>query len=498
MEAPELPADPDRSESHAAATKRGVAWSSVGRAAIQVVQFGSGLVLARLLSPTEFGVMASLGVVSSFAILLFEMGLSSVLVAKRQPTEADFATVFWVNAISGVLFFALLSAIGPLIGSFFHQPVISSLAPIVGLAFLVNLGVCQQAVLTRALRFKEIAVIETIAAVLNFGTVIVLAVLGVGVYSLAIGPVVGSAATSALLWWLVPWRPRHFISLSSWRSIWKYSGPLLGFNVVNYWSRNADNLMIGRVLGAGSLGFYNRGYNLMLLPVTQLAQVLGRVMFPVFTAMRDEPGRAGSAYRRVVRILNLVSVPILAGMAAVAPGLVPFLWGHQWLPTVPILIVLCLAGIPQSLATTVGWIYQSHEATGRQFWTGTTFAVFNVAAMAIGLHWGAVGVGTGLLISSWIGLLPVLDYATRLIGVRATRVLLDTLPTWVVGAVMFVCVRELPRVLGASAENGAVLALQVALGGCLYVGGVALLQRSALTEFWLAVRPRSSASGADA
>lgn len=453
----------------------GASWSAVATLGGQVIQFGASLVLARLLSPGDYGTMASVYVITGFAILFFELGLSSAVIALRDPTERDLSTAFWINALGGVVFTALLAAAGPLVATLFDNDVLRLLTPVVGLTFLFGLGSVHNALLQRQLRFKTIAVISVASSVLGLATTVTLAALGVGVYSLAIGPIVTSAAASVMSWSLVPWRPTSFISGAAFRRLWRFSGGQLGFNVVNYWGRNADNFIIARWVGAASLGFYNKAYSLMLLPVQQVSGVLGRVMFPALAAMKDDHERVAAGYRRALRVINVITVPVLVGMAATAPGLVPLLWGDQWLGAVSFLIILSLAGVPQCLVTSVGWLYQSQNRTARMFRMGLITSGLGIVLMIVGL-WvdGARGVAWAIFIREWAFVGPQLHYAGSLVDLRARRVIRDGAPVVLVSAAMFVFVWSAPSVLGMDRAGVAAVVVQVLVGVTVYVLGVRL------------------------
>jgi O-antigen/teichoic acid export membrane protein len=462
----------------------GAAWSSVGRLGSQVLQFAASLVLARFLTPTEFGLVASVLVFTQFALLFFEMGLGASLVHLRDLNEQDLQTVFWINAIGGVVFAGLLAACGPLVADFYQEPELAILTPLVALTFTLNLGVCHLALLQRMLKFRAIACAELLAACVGFGTSITCAVLGAGVYALATGSLVQAAAFSASVWLMVSWRPRGFVKRTSLPRIWRFSGGMLGFNAVNYWSRNADNLLVGRFIGAESLGLYARSFNFMTLPVQSLAQVLGRVLFPTLTAMGDDADRVARAYRRAVRALNLISAPTLVGIVSVSPALVPFLWGPAWSAMVPLLMILCVAGVAQSLGTTVGWLYQSQGSTGTMFRVAIGTSVVGIVAMVIGLRWGVAGVAAAVLMRSWVVLWPTMHLATRQVGLAGLTVLRDTVPTWTATAIMFIVVWLVPTVAPLSRTSPWTLLLQVIVGLVAFTICCRTILREAVSDLW--------------
>ena len=450
----------------------GASWSAVASIGAQVIQFAGSLVLARLLTPADYGAMASVYVITGFAVLFFELGLAGAVVALRDPTEADLSTAFWINALGGVVLTGVLAAAGPLVAAIFGDPRLVGLTPLAGLTFLVGVGSIHSALLARELRFRAIAAITASSAVAGMATTIGLAASGIGVYALALGPVAMSLTNSALSWAIVPWRPRRFIVRSALSRLWSFSGGQLGFNIVDYWGRNADNFMIGRWVGAASLGFYNKAYNLMLLPVQQVATVLGRVMFPALAAMKEDRARVAEGYRRALRMINLLTVPALVGLAGTAPGLVPLLWGDQWVDAVPFLVVLSLAGVPQCLSTSVTWLYQSQNRTGRMFRMGVVTSVLGLVLMVVGLVLGgAIGVAWAIFAREWLFVVPQLHVAGSLVGLRARRVVRDGAPVLLVSAVMLAVMWVAPAVVGMDRTSPEAVLVQVVAGAAAVVVG---------------------------
>ncbi|WP_432538143.1 oligosaccharide flippase family protein [Kineococcus auxinigenes] len=290
------------------------------------------------------------------------------------------------------------------------------------------------------------------------------------------------ALSTLLLFIVVRWHPRHFVDRRSLRELWRFSGGMLGFNVVNYWGRNADNLLIGRFLGAAALGLYGRGYNLMLLPVTQITGTLGRVMFPTLAAVRDDHPRVRSMYLRSLGVINFLTIPALVGLAATAEGLVPLLWGEQWVGVTPVLQVLCIAGVPQCIATSVGWLYQSQGRTTLMFVMGVISSVVGVAAMAAGLHWGIVGVAWGVLVKSWVMTPVALHVSGRLVSLRASTTLRNALPTLLAAAGMGAVVWGVPGLVGWDRAAAWTVGVQVLLGIASFTGLAMLIDRPRLRE----------------
>lgn len=457
-------------------------WSAVGRLGSQTLQFLAGLALARLLLPADFGLLAGVYVVTGFTVIFFDMGLNGALVHRRELDEAVLGTAFWLNAFGGVVFVALMAAIGPLVADFYGDSRLRWITPLAGLSFALSLAVVHSALLQRDLRFKRLAIAEVGTAVVGNAVTIACAWAGMGAFALVTGPAVQSVLRTVTLWALAPWRPRRFISVAAMKSIWSFSGGLLGFTIVNYSGRNADNLLIGRFSGATALGYYNRAYSVMLLPLLQVGNVVGRVMFPALSLISGDRDRVQKAYRRALRLMTFLTMPILVGMAATAPALVKVLWGPGWEPAAPLLQVLCLAGLPQCLFSSEGWLYQSQGRTRLMFGMGVASSAAFLVGIVAGIHWGSLGVAVGILVVSYVFLPVNLRVACSTIGLRARVVYRDNAATFGFAVVMGLIVWAIPLLTGVARTTQWLLPVQVAAGLVVY-GGLALgFQRSLLKD----------------
>jgi len=255
------------------------------------------------------------------------------------------------------------------------------------------------------------------------------ALLGAGVYALVIGPIAQVLVLNVLLWTAVRWHPRHGIVPASIKRLWSFSGGQVGFNLVNYWTRNADNLLVGRYAGTAQLGLYNRSYNVMMLPLTLVGQTLARVLFPALASLGDDVIRVAGAYRRTMRLVCAVVFPVLLILAASAHSFIVTVWGPAWSPSADLLVLLCLSAVPQCLMTSVGCIYQSQGRTDLLFKTGCVSAMVTVAAFLMGVPWGAAGIATAMLIRCWLIMPWILAVPAHLIGLRAREVMRDNVPT---------------------------------------------------------------------
>jgi O-antigen/teichoic acid export membrane protein len=445
-------------------------WLAGASLGTQVFQFVVSIVMARLLLPSQFGEMALVYAIAAFAQIFTDLGLGAAVVHAKRVSEELLSSAFWLNAVTGLGLTLLLSALAVPISLVYGNSNLVGLIIVTSLNFTFSLGVVQLAMLERSFNFRRIAIIETSSMVIGTAAVPVFALLGLGVYSLVLGPLVTTLLLSTSLGISVRWWPKRGASRAALRELWNFSRGLVGFNAVNYWSRNLDNLLLGGTVSSADLGEYNRAYNLMMIPVGQMGGVLMRVVYPALARMRDEPARMGRAWSRAVAAATgSFSLPLTLTMAATAPALVEVLYGPKWTGMVTVLELLSLAAVPQIIGAAAGGPYRAAGRTGLLFKLGMISAALTVLAIVAGLPWGTTGVATALLIKSW-GCLPiVVAPLARILQLSVRELLSPAVAGWAPAAAT-VAGELLVRFLApADLSAWQVLLLQLGLGGILYV-----------------------------
>jgi O-antigen/teichoic acid export membrane protein len=450
-------------------TARGVAWVTGARLAGQVAQFAASVVLARLLLPDAYGLVAIVWTFTGFAFLFNDLGIGAALVQSRTITEADASTAFFINAAVGIcLTLVVLLLSGP-ISALVHQPQVAGLLALASVAFTLSNTMVPTALLERRMRFRVVAAIDLSTAVLGFAVSVVAAALGLGAKSLVIGPLATAASSTVISFVAAGWVPRARPSRESARRLFAFGKHVTAFNVVNYWARNGDNVLIGRFVGAGELGLYNRAYMLMLMPVTQVAGVLGRVLLPVFSAMQDDPARLRAAVLRVSRASGVLFFPIVLGLAATANNFVLVAFGPRWRGAIPLVAILAFSAGPQILSAMSGLISQAVGKTSVLSTWGNLSSLSVIVSIVIGLPWGAEGVAIAFAARAYL-LLPLALQPSRLatgIGTRAF-VRASAVP-FAVAFFMGLVVAGIGLLLTPALGPAACLALQVVVGAAVYL-----------------------------
>jgi PST family polysaccharide transporter len=397
----------------------GVKWSALSQIGRQAMQFATTTVLARLLLPSDFGLVGMATIVLGFINLFSDLGTSAAVIQRKNTSDSLLQSIFWINIGFGFLGTAILFVCSPLIASFYQEPRVIPVLRVLSLTFFISgFSILQKALLERDLAFNTLAKVELSAVVSGSVVGIGSALLGFGVWSLVYQSLAVVIATTLSLWVATRWKPQLTFCGSELREVSNYSLNLTGFNIYNYFSRNADYLLIGRFLGTQDLGYYTLAYRLMIFPLLNISLMLSRVMFPVFSQFQDDNAKFSRVYLKVVGAIALITFPMMIALWAVAEPFIVTLFGSQWRPVILLLMILAPVGMGQSIGTTVGQIYQAKGRTDWLFRWGVVAGLVFMIAFVIGLHWGIVGVATGYAIAYTILQYPSFAIPFRLINLR--------------------------------------------------------------------------------
>lgn len=466
------------------AAARGVFWIGGGQIARQLVQLATSLIFARLLVPDDFGLLGMAIVFTGVAQLFADFGIGAAIVQSRNLERVAFSSCFWANvAVAAVLVLAIVLA-APLIAGFYADPRVAPVVAVLAFGLLISgLIVVPRAILYKNLHFAELAKAQFFGSLFGAIVAVLLAWRGFGVWSLIIQPLAGSMVTLALTVRYAKWLPRLEFSWASIRDLATFSANVLGTDLLNYANRNADSALIGKFLGSSQLGYYSLAYQIMLYPLSQVAGVIMRVLFPALSQMQDEQARFRNAYLKSVAAIGVVTFPMMIGLFAVAHDFVVVVFGEKWLPMLPVLKILCLVGMVQSVGTTVGTLFLSTGKVRTLFYLTLTMTPAVIAAFAIGLRWGIEGVAAGYAIVSMSFFYLSLTVAFRAAGLKIVDFHLSIMrpmaASLVMGAVVY-CGGVFLQDAGLTPTVR--LVTMIALGAGAYAALSWLINREQITE----------------
>jgi O-antigen/teichoic acid export membrane protein len=380
---------------------RGLVWKVVSEVFGQSSGIVIAILLARLLTPHDFGLAAMVIVFAALVPIFSDLALGAALVQWKNLTEEDRSTVFWTSTGTGLGFTLLGIGLSWPVAAFYGEPAVQPLFAALSLTFVVTaLGTTQSALLNREMDFKSLELRMMAGGAAGGAIGIATAALGYGAWAIILQQLSTAVVSTSLLWRFSSWRPRFVFSRASLRRLGGFSGNVFGTRILFYLNRNIDNLLVGRFIGPASLGVYAVSYNVMLSPLSRLAWPIQGVLFPAFARMQDELERMTSVWYRVNRTVGALTIPGMLGLAIVAPEFVRVVLGDRWHAAVPVIQILAWVGLLQSLQSLNSSILQARDRTRVLLWYAFVAFAGSLVGFLGGLHWGIVGVATGYAISS--------------------------------------------------------------------------------------------------
>jgi O-antigen/teichoic acid export membrane protein len=451
-------------------TIAGLGWTLGTQVLCQGLRFLVSVILARLIAPRDFGLLAMVLVFTGFAGLFGDFGFGQSLIQREKIEERHRSSIFWISLAIGFLLAGTTVVAAPLAAHFYREPRLVPVMMLIAVSFpLGSLGTVQKALLTREMRFRAFGLIEVANTTISGVAAIVLALRGFGVWSLVWQQILSYVVVAIGTFWVLDWRPHLTVDRGALAELFGFSAHLTGFSAVNYWFRNADNMLVGRYFGSAPLGIYSRAYNLMLLPLSQVVWVVARVMFPALSKLQNDKVRVKSIFLRMVSIISLITCPLMLGLLAVADHFVLGLYGPIWAEMIPVLRIFCILGLIQSISSTVGLIFQSQGRTDWMFWWGCFSGGLSILGIVIGVWTGTLAAIAGyLLLVAILLLVPNFSIAGKLIGMTTREVVQSVAGVTICSSVMAVSVWGLGRILPSSWPHWAYLAVQIPFGAVVY------------------------------
>jgi len=455
-----------------------------------VVSLATTMILARLLSEAEFGLIDLAGTMTALLAISTDLGLSIATIQSRRITHEQLSTLFWLNAAFGFGLWVLCAAAGPLLAAFYSEPALTWVAPAVGLNFFFGgLATQPEAILRRQFAFRKTGAAEIAGRLVGLGAGVAAALAGLGYWALVLNTLATAAVRMVILLMVSGFRPAPPRRGTGVRPMISVGGWYVGFSFLNYFSRNLDNIIIGRVLGTAALGFYARAYRLFLLPQTLVSGVLGQVTLSTLSRLAGERERFLGAYVRILQVTVLTGSALAGWLAVLAPEVILVVLGERWLPAIPIFRIFAAVGILQPILSSTGWVYTSLGRTDRMFRWSFVPAILLSAGFLVGVRYGTIGVAWAYAIV-WIGLLflPGLAYGLATIPVGPGYVLRRLLRPLGVVAISTAGALAIRQLLPDSIDPllTAVLVMLPTLG--IHYGAARLLTRTTLEEMQALLR----------
>ena len=381
----------------------------VSQAAKLVLGIGSTAVLARLLTPQDFGLIAMATVIIGFVSIFKDMGLSMATVQQEEINHQQVSTLFWINVIISVVLMIVTAGLAPAVAWFYGDPRLTWITVALAGTFIFGgLTMQHQALLRRQMRFTALAAIALMSSLVGIITAIGLAWYGIGYWALVASTAAAIFTNFILVWTVSGWRPGLPARGSAVGSLLAFGGNLTGFSFVNYFARNADNLLIGWYWGAAPLGLYSKAYRLLMLPLEQINAPLSSVAIPALSRLQHDHKRYRRAYLGVVQKIGIITMPGTMFLICTSDWIVKLLLGPQWIGAIPIFTWLGIAALFQPISNTTGWLFITQDRTREMFHWGVVGGALTTLSFAIVLPWGPIAMAAAYSLTSCFVKQPIL------------------------------------------------------------------------------------------
>ena len=411
-------------------TAQGLLWGGLNSGIQQLVGLAFGIVLGRLLSPSDYGMMAMISIFSLVATALQDSGFRTALTNIEHPKHEDYNSVFWFNIIMASSLYVILFLAAPLIGEYYHTP---RVVPLCRYAFLgiviASLGTAQSAYLFKHLRAKQQAEAGALAVILSSLTGVGMAFAGMAYWSLATQGLVYVGINTLLQWHFSPWRPSiHGITFAPVRRMFRFSCKILATTIMTHVNNNVLNILLGHYFTPRDTGNYNQAYQWNTKCYSLVQSMVAQVAQPVLVSLNGEEGRQKDVFRKMMRFTAFITFPLLFGFGLVAKEFIVTAIGEKWLASAQLIQILCLSGATMPLSTLFSNMIISKGRSGTFFWCTFTLGLVQIATMIMIWPMGirTMVIAYTLLNTSW--LLVWLFFVRRLIGYGYWMFFCDVMP----------------------------------------------------------------------
>lgn len=451
----------------------------------QGLRLVTAIVLARLLFPEDFGIIAMASVITEVVMRIADLGFADAVIQRKEPTRSHLSTCFWTVLVLGLLFSGAAVGLSPLMSIFFHNELVGPVLALSSVAFVIApLRIVHSALMRKRLQFFRFAVGSVAQAAVALAVAVSLALAGFGVWSLVIGNLAGQVALLISRWTMLRWHPSFEFSAESFRELWKFGARVTATRALSLLATRIDYLILGPFLTAAALGILHMARRIVNASNTGLFVTANRVAFPTFAIIQDEDERLRRGFLRSVAYLSLIFFPVFTGLAIVGPEVVRVFLGEKWIEAIVPMQIFCATGILGSTGVTTGPILRAKGRPGIEMFLTMMGVAFRVPALLLSVRFGIVGIAVALTVVSVL-LLPVrLVIISKSIGV-GPRDYLAALRSAVGGTVPMALVVAAARywlVSSATLPDVALLAILVVLGAAVYFAALKLTKAAALGE----------------
>ena len=422
---------------HKAAT--GMVWTAVQKYSTMIIRFVSGIILARLLMPEDYGAIGMLLIFMSLAEVFIDAGFGSALIQKKNPTQADYSTVFYFNIVMSVILYGVLFLSAPAIAEFYRMPILCKILRVQGLIlFIYAFNIIQSNQIRKNLNFKKLSKITITSSIISLIVTVILAYLGFGVWALVTQNFLGAFIPCVFFWFTMSWKPTWEFSWASFKELFGFGSFMFLTHLFTTFSQRITGLLVGRWFNPATMGYYSKASSFSKFATLSIAGVMIQTTYPLYASVQDDKERLINIVKRITSTLAYITVPMLCILILIAEPLIVLLYSDRWLPSVPYFQILCIGGMAGCLLSVN---QQAIAAIGKSkvffTWTIVKESV-GIASQVLGLIFGGIwGLLAGKVFASWFSYFVNISLVSKHVGYRNYQQLIDLSPVFLASALSF-------------------------------------------------------------
>jgi teichuronic acid exporter len=447
----------------------GIFWSFLQQFSTQIISFIVQIILARILLPSEFGLIGMLTVFMGIGSALFEGGMANSLIRETTVNKRDYSTIFFFNLVISSFLYLFFYLFAPFIAKFYNQPSITDIARVYGLSFIfLAFGTVQNTILLKEMNFKKQAYISFPALLIGSTFGIYLAYNGFGVWSLVYSMLITNFLNTLLLWVSSDWRPEFIFDWDKFKSHFNFGYKMTISSILDSLFSNVYQIIIGKKYNSDLVGYYTRANSLMMLPIGNISSILNKVVFPLFSSVHDDIIKLRDLYKKIMAMVFFIVSPLIVLMILLSKEIVVLLFTDKWLPSVPIFQILCVSGLLYPLHLYNLMILQVKGKSSLFLKLEIIKKVIAVFVIGVSIYFGFYALIIGSVITSTLSLFINTYYAGEFIQYPMKSQLWDLAPILFISILMAIGVYFL-NVIFIDFSNLWRLLFSSCLGGCIYL-----------------------------
>ena len=405
-------------------------WTALQKYSTMGIQFISGIILARLLTPYDYGCIGMLSIFMVLAEAFIDGGFGSALIQKKRPTKEDYSTIFWWNLGMAVLMYAILFISAPAISRFYAIPLLCDVLRVQGLVlFIYAFNIVQRNQLQKKLNFKVLSIVTITTSIISLCVTIFMAYKGFGVWALVAQNLISAAIPAVVFWFFIKWRPIWTFSKQSFKELFGFGVYMFLTHLINQFGQKIQGLLIGRVYNASTMGYYSKAEGTEKLASTSISGIMTQVTYPLYAEVQDDKAALSNMIKRLTMTLAYVTFPLMFILLLCAKPIFVLLYSDRWLQSVPYFQVLCIAGLAGCLqAVNLQAISAIGKSKTMLVWT-IVKRIVGLCAMVGGLLvFGMKGLLAGVVINYWFSYFVNISLVSRHVGYKFWKQIGDLLP----------------------------------------------------------------------